>query len=127
MLKKHGCTLQKFLNMEKLSIILTINDPVRIATAGYDEGKKIATWTKSGKQLIDANRFNEIAKTINIDVVECAYDGATVQNCPKKRLSKSADRTKAFVDKIFSQENENENVDKSFFVYLSKINKNNFF
>ena len=104
MLKKHDHSLQKFIKMENFSVLLTINDPVRVITAGYDEGKKIAMWTSHGKRLIDAEKFQEIVKTFNVEFVECAYDGATAQNCPKKRLSKATDRTKVFVDKCFSEE-----------------------
>jgi hypothetical protein len=94
--------------MENFSVLMTINDPVRPITAGYDEGKKIAMWTPHGKRLIDTAKFQEIVKTFNVEYVECAYDGATALNCPKKRLSKASDRTKVFVDECFNEKNLND-------------------
>lgn len=105
--------------MENYSILLTINDPIRPITAGYDEGKKIATWTRNGKRLIDTEKFQEICKTFNVPLVECAYDGATALNCPKKRLSKATDRTKVFVEKCFSSQIDTENVKISFTIVFN--------
>lgn len=79
---------------------------------GYDEGKKIALWVNNGKRFIETSSINEVLESFKVDVVECPYEGATTLNCPKKRLQKSVERTKVFVDNLFYNQQDEDKKDK---------------
>jgi hypothetical protein len=68
-----------------------------------NEGKTISVLGKKGKFSINPDVYENILSTYDVDCSECAYDGVTPNNCSKKRILKSFERTKYFIEHFFNE------------------------
>ena len=93
----------KFIQMSDYLTYLTIRDSGRNAPDGYNEGKKLAVWSKRGKSMVTSELFNELVNSLKFDLVECPYDYADSIPDSKKKTRKAYDRTKHFVDLYFGE------------------------
>ena len=83
---------------------LSIHDSSKESKNGYNEGKKIAVWSKKGKTLVNAELFSDFLNNVKFDLAECLYDNQISLNDTKKQIRKSFERTKQFIDTFFAEE-----------------------
>lgn len=83
---------------------LPIHDSSKQELTGFNEGKKIAIWSKKGKNLITSDVFAEFVNNIQFDLAECPYDDQNSYIESKKAIRKCYERTKQFVDHLFNEE-----------------------
>lgn len=102
--------IKNFLNIKDYNTFITFQDTGKALKQGFNEGKKLALWLRNGKLFIDNDMFNDVIKTFKSEIIECAYDGETYNNSANKRLKKSYDRTKYYVDDVFDNEEKKENI-----------------
>jgi len=74
-LKKRQETLAEFIKMKEFNTFLTVYDSGKSQPQGFNEGKKLAMWTRKGKEFIDSDIFKEIVDQFKTDIAECLYDG----------------------------------------------------
>ena len=84
--------------------LLTVQDSARMPPEGYSEAKKLALWTKKGKQFLTADGFERFINECSFDSIECLYDDQNSPSESKKRIKKMHERTESFVDTFFSPE-----------------------
>jgi hypothetical protein len=83
---------------------LSTQDCANPRDKSFDEGKTIAVLSKRGKFAINTDVYENILTAYGVDCSECAYDGVTPINCSKKRILKSFDRTKYFLEHFFNKD-----------------------
>lgn len=105
-----GKPFGNFIAMKDYITYLSIHDNSKIYQTGYNEGKKIAIWSKRGKNLITSEVFEEFIKSVHFDVVECPYDDFNEVVESKKQIKKAIERTKNFVDWFFGEKTEKPQV-----------------
>lgn len=95
--------LNEFISMPDYMSYLSIHDSSR-ENKGLNEGKKLALWARNGKHLVGLESFVELVNDVKFDMVECLYDDSNSMIESKKGVRKIYDRTKAFVDSIYAEE-----------------------
>ena len=96
---KETCHLQDYFTY------LSVHDCAKQPPPGFNEGRKIAIWSKKGKTLVSAESYSEFVNSVKFDLVECLYDNQIGFNDSKKQLKKSFDRIKQFIDDFYDKEN----------------------
>lgn len=61
-------------------------------------------WSKNGKRLQTLDSFIEFVNGVNFDMTECLYDDQNIAIESKKTIRKLYDRSKYFVDYVFTDE-----------------------
>lgn len=90
------------------STFLTIKDSAKSLPDGYNEGKKIALWSKKGKTLITSSDYSSLLKSLRFDLAESLYDDQNKEIEAKKQIRKAYDRTKSFIDDFFGESKDTE-------------------
>lgn len=99
-----------FIVMKDYITFLTIHDNSKFYKNGYNEGKKIAIWSKRGKNLLTSEMFDDFIKNVHFDIVECPYDDCNEPVESKKQIRKAMERTKSFVDWFFDEQRQKTEV-----------------
>jgi hypothetical protein len=69
---------------------------------GFNEADKIAVFSKKGKTFLTHESFADLASNLKFDLIECPYDQQNAGAAAKKTNRKAFERTKKFLEKIFS-------------------------
>jgi hypothetical protein len=84
---------------------LSLYDSSKPPQSGYNEGKKVALWTKKGKTLVTSELYAEFVNSdLKFDLVECLYDNQFSVGESKKQTKKSFERIKQSVDSFNDSE-----------------------
>jgi queuine/archaeosine tRNA-ribosyltransferase len=89
--------------------LITIKNSGQESKDSYNEGNKLAMWSKKGKIFLTNDDFNEFISKVPIDLKECPFDDINSVIESKKRIRKVLEKSKVFVDSIFGQNDKNEN------------------
>jgi hypothetical protein len=111
-------SFKTFASFQDYLTYLAVYDSSKQAPVGYHESKKLAIWAKNGKSFLTLDTFVSLANACRFDLVECPYDDQNTRIESKKSIKKSLERTKFYVDGLFSKDQEppptNKSIDKVF-------------
>ena len=104
------------MQLKEFFTYLSVQDSSKQVPAGYNERKKIALWSRKGKQFVSAEIYAEFVNNVKFDLVECLYDNQLgVIGDSKKQAKKSFDRFKQFIDAFYQSE---QKLVKVMFVFM---------
>lgn len=98
----------KILGLDNCFTLLTIKDSAKSLPDGYNEGKKIALWSRKGKTLLASSDYNSLLKKLDFDLAESLYDDQNKEIEAKKQIRKAYDRTKLFLGDFFGDAKDPE-------------------
>ncbi|XP_069746114.1 queuine tRNA-ribosyltransferase accessory subunit 2 isoform X2 [Narcine bancroftii] len=89
----------KFIGMPDSLIYCSLYDPASPCPSGYNTNKTVSVWGGGGRIELTLSKFMAIQQAFKPDWYQCMADGEPLTlGSSRKRISKSVDRTLAFLD-----------------------------
>ncbi|KAK8383905.1 hypothetical protein O3P69_015978 [Scylla paramamosain] len=97
-----------FAALQSHSVSLVVQDPATVTPRGYNDKQGVSTWTYSGRRILTAQSYMQLVEAVQPDWYEALSDADTPPTASKKRLSKSLNSSKQYVDSCFHHHTESK-------------------
>lgn len=77
---------------------ITVKNTGDISPSGHHENEKLSLFTKAGRRAVSPDEYMNLIELHKPDIFNTLCDGDTNQNCSKKRVIKSAERSENFFE-----------------------------
>ncbi|XP_067137335.1 queuine tRNA-ribosyltransferase accessory subunit 2 [Centruroides vittatus] len=94
----YGQSLCKFVGLNEYPNFISVQDPAVATPSGYNNKTGVSVWKHSGREHLDPNAFMEIQEVFTPHCYQALCDSDTPQNCSKKRMHHSVQRSLSFLD-----------------------------
>lgn len=99
--------------------ILTIRDPSEMYKSSDhgDHRDSVSIYTRQGRKTVSADQYMDLVETFRPDIFHALCDGETNATSSNRRLTKSVERTKAFLHSCLERYRQSETMrNQSLFV-----------
>ncbi|GJQ71151.1 hypothetical protein Trydic_g1052 [Trypoxylus dichotomus] len=90
-------SISEFVGMKSCISCVTVQDPGDLTQPGHHYKDYMPLWTRSGKILLNSEKYMDIIETFKPDMYYLLSDGDTNIASAQKRVTKAVDNTNAFV------------------------------
>lgn len=93
---------------------VTVQDPGDLTQPGYHYKDHMPLWTRSGKILLNSDKYMDIIETFKPDMYYLLSDGDTNVASAQKRITKAVDNTINFVNKCLERHKKSDVLKNAF-------------
>lgn len=93
---------------------VTVQDPGDLTQPGHHYKDHVPLWTRSGKILLNSDKYMDIIETFKPDMYYLLSDGDTNIASAQKRITKAVDNTINFVNKCLDRHKRSDVLHNAF-------------
>lgn len=93
---------------------VTVQDPGDLTQPGHHYKDHVPLWTRSGKILLNSDKYMDIIETFKPDMYYLLSDGDTNIASAQKRITKAVDNTINFVNKCLDRHKRSDALHNAF-------------
>ncbi|MPC63920.1 Queuine tRNA-ribosyltransferase subunit QTRTD1 [Portunus trituberculatus] len=97
-----------FAALQSHSVGFVVQDPATVTPSGYNDKQGVSTWTYTGRRTLTAQSYMQLVEAARPDWYEALSDADTPPTASKKRLSKSLNNSKLYVDSCFHHHTQSQ-------------------
>ncbi|KRT81566.1 hypothetical protein AMK59_5870 [Oryctes borbonicus] len=107
-------SISEFVGMKSCISCVTVQDPGDLTQPGHHYKDYIPLWTRSGKILLNSEKYMDIIETFKPDMYYLLSDGDTNIASAQKRVTKAVDNTINFVNKCLERHRKSDILQNAF-------------
>lgn len=92
------------------SVSLVVQDPATVTPSGYNDKQGVSTWMYSGRCALTAQSYMQLVEAVRPDWYEALSDADTPPTASKKRISKSMNSSRQYVDSCLQHHTQSQSL-----------------